>query len=303
MSKYQKCLLLFYSGTNNTTYLTYKLKDRLVNEGLEVDIYRINPLKIEKLDYSKYDLVGIGYPIYGFNVPKPVHKFIRKQKFDKNPKYFIYKNSGETYGANDSSSLIIKHRLNHFKCHLSNEYHFMMPYNIHFRFDEKLVKEMIIMDDLLMDILVKEVLSDINNIKKYKLINNLINYPLRLTYIGGNINVLFYKVDKTKCVSCGLCVKNCQMNNIYFDKNNRVKFHSRCVMCMNCTLNCPRDAIKMGLFNKWKVNGSYNFPSIEQILIESPIINKETKGFFKCYIKTYNYIQKRHKELFETIEK
>mgnify|MGYP003311042952 CR=1 FL=1 len=36
------------------------------------------------VDYSKYDLVGIGYPIYGFNVPKPVHKFIRKQNIREN---------------------------------------------------------------------------------------------------------------------------------------------------------------------------------------------------------------------------
>lgn len=293
-----KCLLVYYSGTGNTKYITEKLKTRLENEGYILDVYRIDPLNIEKLDYSKYDLVGIGYPIYGFNAPGIVHKFFKKQEIPENLRVFIYKNSGETYSANDSSSLALRHIIKRSKANLTNEYHFMMPYNIHFRFEENLIKEMLTMDDLLMDILVKEIKDDIPNIKKYRLINNLINIPLRLTYIGGNINVLFYKVDKNKCSKCGLCIKNCQKKNIYFDKNHNIKFHSHCLMCMNCTLNCPNDAIKMGLFNSWRVNKPYNFKEIEKIKLDKPIITEDTKGFFKCYIKTYKEIRKRHEELY-----
>ena len=293
-----KCLLVFYSGTNNTTYITNKLKSRLELENYKVDVYRINPLKIEKLDFSKYDLVGIGYPIYGFNLPKIVHKFFKKQDFIKNQRYFIFKDSGETYGANDASSLALSRLIKRRKGNLTNEYHFIMPYNIHFRFDENLIKEMLGIDELLIDILVKEIKDNIPNIKKYKFIYRLINHPMRLTYIGGNINVLFYKVDKKKCINCGLCIQKCQMNNIYRDKHGRIKFHSHCLMCMNCTLNCPKDAIKMGLFNSWRVNKPYNFNEIEKIELKEPIITKDTKGFFKCYVKTYEQIKARHKELF-----
>lgn len=293
-----KCLLVFYSGTNNTTYITNKLKSRLELENYIVDIYRINSLKIEKLDFSKYDLVGIGYPIYGFNLPKIVHKFFKKQDFIKNQRYFIYKDSGETYGANDASSLALRRLIKRRKGNLTNEYHFIMPYNIHFRFDENLIKEMLGINELLMDILVKEIKDNIPNIKKYKFIYRLINHPMRLTYIGGNINVLFYKVDKKKCINCGLCIQKCQMNNIYRNKHGRIKFHSHCLMCMNCTLNCPKDAIKMGLFNSWRVNKPYNFNEIEKIELKEPIITKDTKGFFKCYVKTYEQIKTRHKELF-----
>ena len=294
-----RCLLVFYSGTNNTTYITNKLKDRLINVGYEVDVYRINPLNIERLDFSKYDLVGIGYPIYGFNVPGKVHKFFKKQTLIKDQKYFIYKNSGETYGPNDSSSLMLRNRIKKFKGNLTNEYHFLMPYNIHFRFDENLVKEMLTMDDLLMDILIKEITENIPNIKRYKFINNLINYPLRLTYIGGRINVLFYKIDKKKCIKCGLCINKCQMHNIYKNKKGNIKFHHKCMMCMSCTLNCPKDAIKMGLFNSWRLNKPYDFNKIEKIELKEPIINKDTKGFFKCYIKTSEDIKNRQHTLFD----
>ena len=294
-----KCLLIFYSGTGNTKYLTDKLKIKLEVEGFEVDVYRINPLKLETLDLSNYSLIGIGYPIYGFNLPGIVHKFFKKQKFIKGQRVFVYKDSGETYSANDSSSLALKHILKRQKTNFTNEYHFVMPYNIHFRFEENLVKEMLDMDEKLMAILVKEIKDNIPNVKKYKFINNLINYPLRLTYIGGNINVLFYKVDTNKCIKCGLCIKGCQTNNIYFDKDGKVKFHHKCIMCMSCTLNCPKDAIRMGLFNSWRVNKPYNFEEIEKIELKEPIISENTTGFFKCYKKTFKDIENRYNELFK----
>lgn len=296
-NKITKCLLIFYSGTGNTSFLVNKVKERLISINYDVDIYRINPLHLETLDLTQYDIVGISYPIYGFNLPGIVHKFFKKQKFVNGQRYFIFKNSGETYGLNDSSSLALRKLINKYKGNLTNEYHFIMPYNIHFRFDEQLIKEMLSMDELLLDILVKEISDNIPNIKRYKWFYNILNYPLRLTYIGGNINVLFYKVDNNKCIHCNKCINNCQMNNIYLDKNNNIKFHSHCLMCMNCTLNCPKDAIKMGLFNSWRVNGAYNLKQIENTKLDKPIINESTKGFFKCYIKTYKDINNRHKQL------
>lgn len=294
----KKCLLIYYSGTGNSSYITNKLCLRLKNEGLDVDVYRINPLKMERLDLSKYNLIGVGYPIYGFNLPSKVHKFFKRQRFSKGQRVFVYKNSGETWKENDSSSLVLRKIFKRQKALFQNEYHFMMPYNIHFRYDEKLVKEMLIMDDKLIDILVKEVLDEIPNIKKYTFRNNIINHFFRLTYIGGPINVLFYKVDKKKCIKCGICVKGCQMKNISFNKKGNIKFHHNCMMCMYCTLNCPKDAIRMGLFNSWRVNKPYNFSSIEKIELKEPVITEKTTGFFKCYIKTYEYINKRHQELF-----
>ncbi|MCQ2087178.1 MAG: EFR1 family ferrodoxin [Bacilli bacterium] len=295
----KKCLLIYYSGTGNTKYVTNNLENKLIEANFDVEVYRINPSKLEILEFSKYDIIGVGYPIYGFNMPGVVHKFFKKQKFNKGQQVFVYKNSGETYGANDSSSLALRRILKRQKANFTNEYHFVMPYNIHFRFDENLVKEMLEMDEKLMQILVYELVNGIQNVKKYKFINNLINYPLRLTYIGGNINVLFYRVKKDKCTKCGLCVKGCQKNNIYFDKNGNAKFHSHCMMCMNCTLNCPKDAIRMGLFDSWRVNKPYNLKAIEQIELKEPIITKDTKGFFKCYIKTFEDIKRRYNEIFE----
>ena len=163
-------LLIYYTGTFNTRYVSKMLEKKFSDNGHSVSLYEIDPLKTERLDFEGYDLIGLGYPIYGFNAPSRFLKFIKRQKFPKGLKTFIYKNSGETLHANDASSLYVVRKLKRCKADIKNEYHFIMPYNIHFKFEEPLVNEMLRMDDLLLDILAKEVLNDIPNIKKYKFI-------------------------------------------------------------------------------------------------------------------------------------
>ena len=101
---FQYKTLLYYTGTFNTRYVTDKLQTRLQALGWNVDRYEIDPTNNERLDFSRYDILGLGYPIYGYCAPWPFLKFIRKQKFPKGLKAFIYKNSGETEKANDASS-------------------------------------------------------------------------------------------------------------------------------------------------------------------------------------------------------
>lgn len=295
------CLLLYYTGTFNTRFLTEKLKTRLQAQGWSVTSYEIDPLDNVRLDLSSYDIVGLGYPIYGYCAPYAFLKFIRAQKFPKGMKVFIYKNSGETEHANDASSKYLVRKLRRDGALTSNEYHFLMPYNIHFRFDEKLIKEMLTIDGLLMDILVYETSNGIPNKKRYKLWPRLVSAVVsRPQYIGGNVNSFLYRVDTNKCTDCGLCVKRCPTHNIYRGEDGTLHFHHHCLMCMRCSLYCPKDAIHIGFLDDWgwKVNGGYDFKAIEKMPDGPPVITENTKGFFKCYIGTYANIKLRHKEIF-----
>lgn len=299
-----KCLLIYYTGTYNTRYLSHLLKARMETDGASVTLYELDPLKPEKLELTPYDTVGLGYPIYGFNTPCPFLKFVRKQTFPKGIRAFIYKNSGETYHANDASSVNLVRKLRRDGAVIENEYHFIMPYNIHFRFDEALVREMLTVDDLLLDILVKEVRSGIPNIKKYRFIHRVVTFFVKLQYIGGDVNSFFYKVKEDQCVGCGKCVRNCPTQNIYKNEDGKIRFRHNCLMCMRCSLNCPTDAIRIGLLDTWgwRVNGPYDFESIRRLPPAEPIITELTEGFFKCYVETYREVRRRHEELFGKME-
>jgi len=298
-----RCLLLYYTGTFNTRYLTGLLKEKLLREGYEVDTYEIDPLNNEGLDYSSYDILGLGTPIYGYCAPYAFLKFIRHQKFPKGLKAFIYKNSGETQHANDASSKYFLRKLRRDGVVVDNEYHFLMPYNIHFRFEDALVREIFEMDDRLLEILVYEVKNGIRSRWRYKLWPRIVSSVVsRPQYIGGDVNSFLYKVDPSKCNGCNLCIKRCPTHNIYRDENGQMKFHHHCLMCMRCSFFCPKDAFHIGFLDDWgwKVNGGYDFKKIAAMPLGDPVITRHTTGFFKCYIETYEKINRRYNEIFGT---
>lgn len=293
-------LLLYYTGTFNTRYLSEHIAHRLEKDGDSVTLYEINQLKTERLDFTPYDMVGLGAPIYGFSAPRPFVHFIRAQRFPKGLKVFIYKNSGEVYHDNDASSMFVLRKLRRSRVSINNEYHFGMPYNIHFRFDPAFVKEQLVYNGKLMEIMIYELKNGIGNLKKYPLRSRLITWSIsRFQYIGGDVNSFFYRIDKERCNGCDLCIKSCPRQNIYRNKKGEIRFHHKCDMCMRCSLRCPRDAFYIGFLDKWgwRVNGAYNFRKIEAMEYK-PVIDINTRGFFECYYEYFEKIDTRYQQLF-----
>ncbi|MDE6399069.1 MAG: hypothetical protein K2L51_07090, partial [Clostridiales bacterium] len=64
------------------------------------------------------------------------------------------------------------------------------------------------------------------------------------------------------CLHCNKCVRDCPTNNIKVE-DGKFTFGKKCLMCTRCSFLCPADAIKIGWFEKWKVNGAYNFNNPE----------------------------------------
>ena len=297
-----RCLLIYFTGTYNTRWLTGKLTGRLQDElGWSVSVHEIDPLDNRRLDLGGYDVIGLGYPIHGYCAPWAFLKFVRHQKFPRGIQVFIYKNSGETEHANDASSKYLLRKLRRDRARVTGEYHFLMPYNIHFRFDESLVREMLYMDARLMDIMLYELEHGICNMRPMRLWPRLVSAVVsRPQYIGGDVNSFLYRVDMERCRDCGLCIGRCPTKNIYKDNDGVIRFRHHCLMCMRCSLYCPADAIHIGFLEQWgwKVNGGYNLDRIESTEYVTPVINAGTTGFFHCYIETYDRINSRHRELF-----
>ena len=209
----KKVLLVYYTGTYNTRYLSNQIKDKFINDGYEVDMIEINANSIIK-STLEYDLIGFGYPIYGFNSPLPFNKFVKLLTFKENQKYFIYKNSGETYAMNNPSSRILIRHMNKYKCDLIGEYHYVMPYNIHFRFDDAFVKEILLKNNKLMDVMFYNFKNNIKLQIKSNIIYDTAAFFVGIQKIGGNVNSFLYKVEQDKYVKCNKCVSTCPQNNI-----------------------------------------------------------------------------------------
>ena len=148
-----KILFVYYTGTYNTRFLTDLLILRLEEHGhicSRVEIERGVP----PADTEGYDLIGFGYPIYGFNSPLPFNRYVNTLEIERGQKFFIYKNSGETFAMNNASSRILLRRMKRRGAAFAGEYHFVMPYNIHFAFDREFVREILDKDEKLARIMI-----------------------------------------------------------------------------------------------------------------------------------------------------
>ena len=293
-----RVLLIYYTGTFNTRHLTQSVKAEFVARGDSVDTVEINS-KTPVCDCSGYDLIGFSYPIYGFNAPLPFERYVARLAVKKGQKYFIYKNSGETLAMNNASSRLLIRKMRRRGGVLVGEYHFVMPYNIHFPFERDFIRQIFEKNEKLRKIMLHNLThGEVRRIKSNP-IYNLGAFFVGIQKVGGNVNSFLYKVDDKKCVSCGKCIRECPHENIY-QKGGKIKFHHHCDMCMRCSFFCPTNAIRIGFLEGWKVNGAYDFKGIEADKTPVPeYINNHSRGFYKCFIKYFNAIDADYARIFK----
>lgn len=54
------------------------------------------------------------------------------------------------------------------------------------------------------------------------------------------------KIDETKCVKCGICIKACAVDVIHIDKETGapyIAYAEDCMLCEMCVWHCPVKAI------------------------------------------------------------
>ena len=284
-----KILLLYFSGTGNTTLCARFLADSFKSHGHEVSEFNYRKDEEFPLDFSSYDMIGIGYPIHAFNIPKTFFRFLKKlPKVEKMP-LFIFKVSGEPFALNNASSAKIVHVLQKKGYFLAGEKHFLMPYNIMFRYRDSIAKQMRIYLPLLCDVFVQDLLDEKAEKIKYRVWQRIVSFLLRIEYIAPNINGPFCH-SKKNCTHCMKCLKACPMGAIYQNKKGKMKVHgSKCVLCMRCVYHCPENAWAFGMFIPWQVNGAYPYEKmLEDRDIAPEYINHQTKGYFKLFNKYFD---------------
>ena len=279
-----KYLGIYFTGTGNTKIVSLKAKQELENRGHSLDF--VDVIKDEVKSLEDYDGLFVFYPIYGFNCPKPVIKYVKKiKKVSKKIPCVIMKQSGEHLFWNNASSLYLTSLLKRRNIIVHNEYHYLMPYSFIFRHTDYMAHRMKeVMEGLLpldLDLFLK---GKDARLKRF-LFDRPFAFILRIQWWGGRFNGLFYKVKKNECIKCMKCINDCPAHNIKLKENGKFKFGYQCLMCQRCVMYCPKQAIKVGLFNSWRVDKPYSF--------KEAAFEKE---------KHPNYCKKNYKRYFEESE-
>src|SRR5574344_791340 len=285
----KKALLYYFSGPGNTALCASFSKSHLEELGWQVDLYGYEAPFQNVPSPEGYDLLGFGYPIHAFNTPLAFLKFVKKYLPKGNQKYFIFKTSGEPFRFNDSSSHKLYRILKKKGYQFVMEKHYIMPYNIMFRYRDSLAKQMY----LYLDALTKMEAIRLNQgeVDKphYPWNHQFLSVLLRIEWIAPPVNSWITSVNRKKCINCDRCIKNCPNQALYRNKKGKIKIHATaCSLCMRCTMNCPKDAFRFGFLNAWKVNGTYDFKKIlADPTIPSYYVYPHVKGYFKHFRKYF----------------
>ncbi len=281
-----KILICYFSGTGNTQKIVDCYANIFTTQyGDDVTLIRMED--DFKYDVNDFDLIGIGYPVHAFNAPSIVLRFCKKlPKLNTKKPAFIINTSGEPLKLNNISSLKLTAMLKRRNITVNNEYHYCMPYNMIFRHGDEMAYRMWTTAQLLAQLDVKEIKDGVKSRLQKVFMGGFIAWVMRCEHWGGRLNGKQYKVNEN-CVNCKKCVNICPTHNITV-KDGKIKFGGDCIMCMRCAHLCPTDAIRIGWFNSWKVNGAYSFKKPK-----SPDTKRYNKMLTKAYKKYFTLADKR----------
>ncbi|MFA6829442.1 MAG: EFR1 family ferrodoxin [Bacilli bacterium] len=282
----KKLIIYVFSGTGNTLKIASLYQDYLKDE-YQTQIYLIDGENENIPSPHDFDLIGLGYPIHAFNAPEIFCDFLKKLPNSDKP-VFIFKSSGEGLHLNDCSSQKSIGILEKKGYQVFMERHYVMPYNMIFRHNDPMVKQMWIYAKAMAKLNCREILRGDKEKVRIGVLRKWYAPLFRIEWIYAKLQGPFMKVDSKKCIGCNKCIDNCPTHNIDM-RNGKIRFHNKCTLCVRCSFNCPTSAISIGLLNGWKVNGQY---PIEELANDEnltfPYIGKEDKGVYKMYRKYYS---------------
>ena len=290
-----KVAIFYFSGTGNTALTCKKWASEAAKHNIECDLFQINEVKEEQIDVSKYDKVGLAYPIHAFNAPRIVWKFATKfTKLAEKKPVFIIMVSGEYMTMNHHSEYKVKRILKRRNLIIESEYHYLMPYNMIFRHTEKRAYEMYKTMNALAELDVKEYLAEgkPHKVPKHLSVHFFI-WLIRIEQLYAPFYGKMLRIKKKKCIKCMKCVNSCPVKNIEY-KDGKFKFHWHCTLCSRCSFNCPTNAFNTGFLNLWKVNGNYKFaePEIEEKDKHKRYCKKSYERYYKEAARRLGQIEK-----------
>lgn len=276
-----KILILYFSGTGNTHFIAEKINTTLQNKDFSVDICSVEDFSPNSI--NDYNLLVLGYPVYGCDSPAFFQKYIAELKPATHKGLIIFSTMG-VYGGNSirkTSSILSENKFT-----LLHYEELKMPGSDGLAFLEKtskMAKKAISTDFNKSENINKAIINISNKISNVSLKGieaNKINLPRKK--IGGLIadglmHLFFEKIERKlknkyyaddNCISCKTCIKICPSENIIF-KDNKIQFLDKCYLCMRCVHQCPKETIQIGEKTKgkfrWKgPNNSYNPSKINQ---------------------------------------
>lgn len=235
---------IYFSGTGNTKFCIEKFLACYDKNApiISIENNRAIPAIMENRD------IVFAYPIYYSNIPKIVRDFITTNKtLFHGKKIFLVVTMGLFSGDGTGCSARLFRR---YQADITGGLHLVMPDCIG---DVKLLKKPLEKNKQLVHAADRKIELAVKQLKAGQPPRDGLGVFSHLAGLFGQ-RLWFYnktlhysdklKIDKDKCVGCGICVKLCPMKNIKL-ANGKALPGGQCTMCYRCVNSCPQQAITL----------------------------------------------------------
>lgn len=243
--------IYYFSGTGNTWWAANNLVEKLQNKGMDCQCYSIEDISKEEVDEinSKADIIGIGYPIYGSDLPRNMQSFISNilpEGKDNSKKAFVF--CTQLFFSGDGA-LVGARMLKEKGYNPMWAYHINMPNNISVKMSplpytnkaEK-IKKILNRADKRISKLSMYILNNRKRVMGKNPIISIWGIIQRVSFRKYYDKWQDFGIDKERCTTCGLCVANCPVKNIKII-DGKIIFGNECVYCLRCYNFCPNIAV------------------------------------------------------------
>ncbi len=244
-----RCLLVYFSQGGTTARLAERIAATLVDAGLDVTMQNLSRNRAFP-SARGFDLLGVGSPTYFFRPPFNVIDFLEALPDLSGLATFVFMTHGSYLGGAGTS---IRRALrakggrelgyasyrgeDYFLPYLKQGYLFSPGHPTEGELDEAAAFG-------------REVVARAAG-KQFSRVDE----EPQLGWVYGVERVatsrLFarrlysrsFRVNRTACNGCGLCVRLCPTRNIAADAAGRPEWGRDCLLCLTCEMKCPMDAI------------------------------------------------------------
>jgi len=253
--------IFLFSGTGNTYFIGRKIQKAIIEKGNWCDLFTVEKKHEDDALIDNYDVIGLGYPIYGSDVPIPIRNWINNLHLHPSKRAFVfctqmmYSGDGAAYGGRllEEKGFIVRQQTHFNMPNNITDYKILRPFN-HHNLDKMELKK-----TRQVNRFVKGILLD----HKHKKGSNPLSLGLGLLqripyqkmeqkWISDSIKI------EERCVLCEQCIKLCPTHNFEI-KEGVLSTSNQCILCYRCINHCPVNALHIN--KKVLVKKPYKGPS------------------------------------------